>query len=1325
MPKSKRSFIPHRNPENTSSVYNPYGAVLFDYKNLSRKPTFQKSKRKINHYGDWLNYPISNKLYAAGVKPGRDIDKDGDGIVDWEDCDPYDATEQGIWSTITSGVKSFVSTAAKVVTAPVSITKAIVSAAVQAAAPKTTTTQAPSPAPSPVSTPSVSSLRTAVSTGTAISSGGGGAAPTTIIPTALGLQTPFGNLLGTATPTTTTTTEGGHVTVRNKITGATYAVSTNNPDAYNTDTTEVLSVTPVIPNKITGGYSLGTTKYTSSATAEDKALATKTLSSGYVSTPLSILAQGIPEEKILPATTAPMPEGKKSIGAVMGLPETAEYRKEHPSIVMKEDFIGKGLGKLEEFRVGAAEALAPVWTFGGELAGKWGWVKTPEQVEKEHWLYAPIKDPYTGEVVGMKTVSPSEAEIIKAQAKVEATAKADAQALKDKYAAAAKAEIERDTLISQINADAKVAELQNKVNSGSMDVDEANKQLKNFIDNENTNNQAKSDKIISGYNSQIKNDFDKITVPKLEEIQASGTKQAETTAKAFQHELNMETIGYSFASGVGIGLVSLIPGVAPILAPVGYASLAISAPEIIQSFATDPWGTAANSVTFIAGGASASVAGGGIKGTIAKNQFKIAAEKSPLTPLDAGTMKIHLKDMVDNLNVKTTDIKIKPLGKFGNEIVLGDTGNSILQVIGKKVIQGKTYVTRIELPITTTAKGIRILNIPEKGLTTTYALPGEPGKAIRVSVSKQTGMANLLRTAKAYGVSTSDIGMLKTRMPGKVSYGEIKTRPILSAEMKFKTTPTKFADFLLTAKPGEEMKVLKVSKIKLSKEKPYTTPTIGVVKPSGKIPGIDAARKFMDILGVKAEKILIPEKVARALTPEEFAKNLAKEGKILYRGLKPAQFKEFLRRTGREPGADAVHVTNVRTGERMIIINEGIKLEPNGAKTFQTILAHELVHYMTPKTLLRIGHEIVKPMDLITGGRLPADLRPNEFPAYRFQSRVARSGFKAEVPRISAAVHEGLLGTPVTRYLSERIAKTGGKQPSIKITGAKNIIRGRIEIIKPEAPKMEFVPERGRPSPPLPPEENRMTRLLLEGAKEIKEKAKGIVEEHIPQRQQLMLQSAEDQLAQRRLTQQDVQQITKMKAAERISKMTGANMMANLLPVASEEIGRLGMPTIRGAVKTQLVRAAPQILVGSTAASVFMQKMSMPQIQKLSATELQKVVQVQKISPVQVQKIGTTQIQKITQTQKLAQAQIQKMVTPIVSVPQFIIPGIVPPFAGGGGGGGGKGRGGAAQLAAQRKAYMPSFSSVMLGERVKLTKAQLKALGKRKWTGLEIRPLVG
>lgn len=61
----------------------------------------RKVKRKvINHFGDWTHYPYSNWLYQNHITPPRNIDRDGDGIVDWEDCDPYDRNKQGIWKSI-------------------------------------------------------------------------------------------------------------------------------------------------------------------------------------------------------------------------------------------------------------------------------------------------------------------------------------------------------------------------------------------------------------------------------------------------------------------------------------------------------------------------------------------------------------------------------------------------------------------------------------------------------------------------------------------------------------------------------------------------------------------------------------------------------------------------------------------------------------------------------------------------------------------------------------------------------------------------------------------------------------------------------------------------------------------------------------------------------------------------------------------------------------------------------------------------------------------------------------------------------------------------
>ena len=84
----------------------------------------QTKKTKINHYGDWARYPYSNWLYVNGIKPSRKIDRDGDGIVDWEDCDPYDRYQQGIWSTIKSAaskVGSAISGAVKSVVATANV----------------------------------------------------------------------------------------------------------------------------------------------------------------------------------------------------------------------------------------------------------------------------------------------------------------------------------------------------------------------------------------------------------------------------------------------------------------------------------------------------------------------------------------------------------------------------------------------------------------------------------------------------------------------------------------------------------------------------------------------------------------------------------------------------------------------------------------------------------------------------------------------------------------------------------------------------------------------------------------------------------------------------------------------------------------------------------------------------------------------------------------------------------------------------------------------------------------------------------------------------
>ena len=67
---------------------------------------------KINHRGDYNNYPISNILADMGRTPNRKIDYDGDGIIDGrvfdkrirkgEDCDWKSSKKQGIISTIKS-----------------------------------------------------------------------------------------------------------------------------------------------------------------------------------------------------------------------------------------------------------------------------------------------------------------------------------------------------------------------------------------------------------------------------------------------------------------------------------------------------------------------------------------------------------------------------------------------------------------------------------------------------------------------------------------------------------------------------------------------------------------------------------------------------------------------------------------------------------------------------------------------------------------------------------------------------------------------------------------------------------------------------------------------------------------------------------------------------------------------------------------------------------------------------------------------------------------------------------------------------------------------
>lgn len=63
------------------------------------------ARKKIKHAGDWINYPDSNIYRVLNKKPSRKIDFDGDRIVNWEDCAPYNPNRQGIWGKIVYKVK--------------------------------------------------------------------------------------------------------------------------------------------------------------------------------------------------------------------------------------------------------------------------------------------------------------------------------------------------------------------------------------------------------------------------------------------------------------------------------------------------------------------------------------------------------------------------------------------------------------------------------------------------------------------------------------------------------------------------------------------------------------------------------------------------------------------------------------------------------------------------------------------------------------------------------------------------------------------------------------------------------------------------------------------------------------------------------------------------------------------------------------------------------------------------------------------------------------------------------------------------------------------
>jgi len=64
-----------------------------------------KEKKNPHWIKDWKNYPISNRYYKKGVKPPIKIDKDGDRVVDSEDCSKYNPKKQGLFSKKQGGSK--------------------------------------------------------------------------------------------------------------------------------------------------------------------------------------------------------------------------------------------------------------------------------------------------------------------------------------------------------------------------------------------------------------------------------------------------------------------------------------------------------------------------------------------------------------------------------------------------------------------------------------------------------------------------------------------------------------------------------------------------------------------------------------------------------------------------------------------------------------------------------------------------------------------------------------------------------------------------------------------------------------------------------------------------------------------------------------------------------------------------------------------------------------------------------------------------------------------------------------------------------------------
>lgn len=67
---------------------------------------YKRRKYNINHRYDYKNYPISNWYADRGWKPPYYLDHDRDGIVDSEDCNPYNPYAQGWLSKIGRGIRN-------------------------------------------------------------------------------------------------------------------------------------------------------------------------------------------------------------------------------------------------------------------------------------------------------------------------------------------------------------------------------------------------------------------------------------------------------------------------------------------------------------------------------------------------------------------------------------------------------------------------------------------------------------------------------------------------------------------------------------------------------------------------------------------------------------------------------------------------------------------------------------------------------------------------------------------------------------------------------------------------------------------------------------------------------------------------------------------------------------------------------------------------------------------------------------------------------------------------------------------------------------------